>query len=344
VGSEGSLLDNKFHSTQLGGLNKSKWSELSMNLLDSGDVSDHPYQTQFEAYFTALNANQEMPLTSLAHALRTHDLPSGSGAGSALAIAAHPDDIEFYMAGTLLLLKHAGWRIHYCNLSSGNCGSVRLDAAKTRATRRKEARRAATILGAQWHPPVADDLEIIYDVPTLRRVASLVREVRPRIVLTHSPQDYMEDHTNTCRLAVTAAFARGMPNFKTRPARRHVENEVTVYHAMPHGLQDGLRRRITAGAFVNTVSVHALKRRALAAHVSQKEWLDTSQGMDSYLAAVDAISRSVGKMSGRFEHAEGWRRHSHLGFSATDADPLRDILGKDYRLNGSYERRLQSAG
>lgn len=74
VGSEGSLLDNKFHSTQLGGLNKSKWCELSMKPLDSGDVSDHPYQTQFEAFFTALNADHEMPLTSLAHALRTHEV------------------------------------------------------------------------------------------------------------------------------------------------------------------------------------------------------------------------------------------------------------------------------
>lgn len=74
VGSEGSLLDNKFHSTQLGGLNKGQWSELSMKMLDSGDVSDHPYQTQFEAFFTALNTGHEMPLTSLAHALRTHEV------------------------------------------------------------------------------------------------------------------------------------------------------------------------------------------------------------------------------------------------------------------------------
>lgn len=74
VGSEGSLLDNKFHSTQLGGLNKGKWSELSMKLLDSGDVSDHPYQTQFEAFFAAVQAGHEMPLTSLAHALRTHEV------------------------------------------------------------------------------------------------------------------------------------------------------------------------------------------------------------------------------------------------------------------------------
>ena len=74
VGSEGSLLDNKFHSTQLGGLNKGKWCELSLKMLDSGDVSDHPYQTQFESFFTALSADVEMPLTSLAQALRTHEV------------------------------------------------------------------------------------------------------------------------------------------------------------------------------------------------------------------------------------------------------------------------------
>ena len=51
VGSEGSLLDNKFYSAKFAGLDKSKWSELSMKMLDSGDVSDHPYQIQFEAFF-----------------------------------------------------------------------------------------------------------------------------------------------------------------------------------------------------------------------------------------------------------------------------------------------------
>lgn len=74
VGSDGSLLDNKIYSTQLGGLDKSRWSELSMKLLDSGDVSDHPYQMQFQAFFDALDQDKEMPLTSLAHALRTHEI------------------------------------------------------------------------------------------------------------------------------------------------------------------------------------------------------------------------------------------------------------------------------
>jgi predicted dehydrogenase len=72
VGSKGSLLDNKFYSTDLGALNKNKWSELSMKMLDSGDVSDHPYQTQFEAFFEAVDEDKEMPLTSLSDALETH--------------------------------------------------------------------------------------------------------------------------------------------------------------------------------------------------------------------------------------------------------------------------------
>jgi predicted dehydrogenase len=74
VGSEGSLLDNKFYSTRFGALNKNKWSELSMKMLDSGDVSDHPYQTQFEAFFRAVDEGREMPLTSLTDAMKTHEV------------------------------------------------------------------------------------------------------------------------------------------------------------------------------------------------------------------------------------------------------------------------------
>ena len=70
VGSHGSVLDNKFHSAKLK-TDKAQWSELSMKMLDSGDVSDHPYQSQFQAFFDALDKNQDMPLTSFTDALRT---------------------------------------------------------------------------------------------------------------------------------------------------------------------------------------------------------------------------------------------------------------------------------
>ncbi|MDA7915955.1 Gfo/Idh/MocA family oxidoreductase [Verrucomicrobia bacterium] len=71
VGSEGSLLDDKFHSTKLG-TNKAAWSKLSMTMLDSGDVSDHPYSTQFESFFTALTKGKDMPLTSFNDAFKSH--------------------------------------------------------------------------------------------------------------------------------------------------------------------------------------------------------------------------------------------------------------------------------
>ena len=43
-----------------------------MDMLDSGDVSDHPYQTQFEAFFQALDNGREMPLTTLTDAMHAH--------------------------------------------------------------------------------------------------------------------------------------------------------------------------------------------------------------------------------------------------------------------------------
>jgi N-acetylglucosamine malate deacetylase 1 len=258
----------------------------------------------------------------------------------AIAIGAHPDDIEFGMAGTLRMLQRVGWETHYLNVANGSCGSRRHRAAQLIALRRQEARAAARVLGAHWHPSLVNDLEILYELKTLRRLAAVLREVKPSIVLTQSPEDYMEDHTSTCRLAVTAAFSLGMANFRTVPARPAIDVELVLYHALPHGLCDGLRRRVVPGAFVNTTPIHALKLAALAKHESQQDWLDASQGMNSYLRTMDAMSREVGRLSRRFTHAEGWRRHSHLGFSASEVDPLAAALGKDYLVNTRYEASL----
>jgi len=259
---------------------------------------------------------------------------------SALAIFAHPDDIEFVAAGTLLLLKQRGWEIHYLNVSTGNCGSAEFSPAKTRRVRLAEAKAAAKILGAHFHAPLCDDLEILYEVKTLRRIAAVIRATQASIVLTHSPQDYMEDHMTTCRLAVTAAFTHGMPNFQSLPPRPTYAHDVTVYHAMPHGLCDPLRRRIVPGSFVNTTAVHATKLQALAAHQSQQGWLDVSQGMNSYLRSMEDMSHAVGRLSKKFRLAEGWRRHLHLGFSASEIDPLGEALGVDHLVNRAYERTL----
>jgi predicted dehydrogenase len=74
VGSEGSLLDNRLHSNVLHGEDRQRWKELPFKPVDSGDVSDHPYQAQFEAFFAALAKGEDMPLTSLRDAVRTHEV------------------------------------------------------------------------------------------------------------------------------------------------------------------------------------------------------------------------------------------------------------------------------
>ncbi len=250
----------------------------------------------------------------------------------AFAIAAHPDDIEFVMAGTLIRLKRAGYEIHYMNVANGCCGSKEWSAAHTAEKRAREALAAADLIGAKFHPSLVNDMEVFYDDHSVRRLAAVFREVAPEIVLTHAPADYMEDHVNTCRLAVTAAFARGMPNYITEPHRPPSDNPVTVYHAQPHGNRDPLGAVVVPEIFVDTTDVLDEKVRMLACHASQMRWLDQSQGMNSYLQEMQDLGREVGRMSGSFAVAEGWRKHLYRGFCAADDDPLAKALAEHVRV------------
>ena len=243
-----------------------------------------------------------------------------------LAIAAHPDDIEFLMSGTLMALGDVGYAIHYLNIANGCCGTAEYDASTIAKIRRSEAMEAASMIGATFHDSLCNDLEIFYDQPTLAKVASVVRLARPSIVLTHAPVDYMEDHTNACRLAITAAFSRGMPNFQVDPPRDTYSDPLTIYHAQPYSHFDPLRRMVQPDLWVDVSDKLEQKVAMLARHESQKKWLDESQGLDSYLQTLRDLDSIGGRASGRFEYAEGWRRHSHLGFCGPNDDPLGEAL------------------
>src|SRR5204863_9916735 len=106
------------------------------------------------------------------------------------------------------------------------------------------------------------------------------------------------------------------------------------------GLCDGLRQPIDAELFIDTGAVQKEKLAALAEHRTQQEWLDVSQGMNSYLRAMDEMSRAVGKMSRKFKHAEGWRRHSHLGFCSESEDPLAAELSGAHVFRKSKQSNL----
>ena len=259
----------------------------------------------------------------------------------AFAIAAHPDDIEFMMTGTLIMLKEAGYAIHTMNLCNGSCGTATEDHDSIVIRRTQEAFEAAKTIGATFHQPLVDDLDLFYERSTISKVCAIIREVAPTILLLPSPEDYMEDHMNAARVAVTAAFCRGMGNFETTPSTPPIPGEVTLYHALPWGLRDSLRRPVRPGQFVNITTALELKRAALACHKSQKEWLDTSQGIDSYLHIMEDMSRQVGLLSGRYAYAEGWRRHLHLGFCGEKADPLTAALGESAFVSAEYEAGIR---
>lgn len=245
---------------------------------------------------------------------------------SVLAIAAHPDDIEFNMAGTMLQLARRGWELHYINLCDGSRGSTTMSQAKCAATRLQESKDACKVLGATFYPPIYADMEATYSFENLAKVTAVLRTARPSIVLTHSPSDYMEDHEVACRLAVSAAFSHGMPNLESDPPVDAYYDPVTVYHAQPVGNKTPLGEWVKPHFCVDHTDCIGVKTEALAAHASQKEWLDESQGMDSYLLTMKEACAEIGRMSGRFEYAEGWRKHLHWGFCGPDDDPLRDAL------------------
>ena len=242
-------------------------------------------------------------------------------AKSAFAIAAHPDDIEFMMAGTLLRLKELGYEIHYMNIATGSLGSTVYDAAELTELRRAEAMEAAKLAGAVYHESLVPDLEVFYDLETLAKLVPVVREVDPEIVLTHGPYDYMEDHINAGRLAVSAAFCRGMKNFKCVPSPCRM-TDVCVYHSLPLSLKDQLNRPIIPDVFVDVTSTIQTKRDMLCCHRTQKQWLDDTQGLDAYLDDMQSRCAAMGKLSGFCDLAEGWIRHNPIGFCGETFDPL----------------------
>ncbi len=246
----------------------------------------------------------------------------------ALAVGAHPDDVEFMMAGTLAMLGDAGYELHIFTVGNGNCGSAVHTHDEICRLRAAEAHDAAKVIDATYHEGLVNDIEIFYEENILRRVTALVRELEPEIVLTQSPNDYMEDHQNTSRLMVTACFTRCMPNWLSHPAQAATFQDVYLYHSNPHGNYDAMRNLVVPSLYVDIADKIEVKDEMLRRHVSQKQWLDTSQGMDAYLISMREVCAQMGSLAPQpLSYAEGFRQHLHLGLSAQDCDKLAEVLG-----------------
>src|SRR5205823_1485532 len=252
-----------------------------------------------------------------------------------LSVLAHPDDAEFLCAGTLLrLVREHRWQAHIASMTPGDCGSAELPAEEISRIRRAEGARAAALLGGRYHCLEERDLLICYGDQSLERVTRLLREVRPTIVLTHSPADYMLDHEMTSTIVRAAAFAAPVPNFRTEEGGRRAEKEralelaqganaprseqhhspLTTHHSpltnIPHLYycdpiegKDLLGRDVEPGFCIDVSKLIDAKADMLASHASQREWLLKHHGMDQYLEAMREWGRRRGRGIGA-EYAE----------------------------------------
>ncbi len=227
-----------------------------------------------------------------------------------LAIHAHPDDVEFQCAGTLILLGRAGHEITIVTMTPGDCGSREMGPEEIAAVRRSEAQRAADLIGATYECLEFRDLSIVIDNESKRRVTEAIRRHRPDIVFTAPPVDYMDDHEATSHLVRDACFNASCPNYATRqwdPATP-TEKIPHLYYVDPVEGHDLFGTPITPHFYVDITSTFDKKREMLACHESQRAWLQAQHRVDEYLDSQHRWSTTRGQQTG-VQFAEAFRQH-----------------------------------
>ncbi len=241
-----------------------------------------------------------------------------------LSIGAHPDDAEFMCTGTLALLHERGWQVHIATMTPGDCGTVQYSREEISRIRKGEAARAAALLDGTYHCLECGDIFILYDRPTLLKAIELVRKVRPRIVFTLSPSDYMVDHENASRLAQTACFCCGVVNVET-PGAGPFEPIPYLYYMDAVEGKDNFGNEIEPGMIVDISSVMDIKEKMLCCHESQRDWLRKHHGMDEYVNMMRAFAEKRGARISR-SFGEGFRQH--LGHAYPQDNILKKELGE----------------
>jgi LmbE family N-acetylglucosaminyl deacetylase len=191
---------------------------------------------------------------------------------SAMAIVAHPDDIEFSSVGTLARWLKAGARVAYVLCTSGDVGIADPGMTRQRATeiRESEARAAAEVVGVKDITFLREPDGMLEATISLRK--KLVREIRrfmPEVVVTGDPTvvwsgpDYINhpDHRAASLAAVDAVFpASGQPN---------LFEELAAEGLSAHKVRKLLATSWDGDTYISIDETIDLKIQALRAHKSQ---------------------------------------------------------------------------
>jgi len=241
-----------------------------------------------------------------------------------LAFGCHPDDIEFMCAGTLALLKQKGCEIHLATMTGGECGSKDLRPQEIRAKRLKEAQNSADVLGAGYHYAGGADLEIEYVLHYRQLTTRVIRQVRPDIVLTNPPVDYLADHEMTSLLVRNACFVAPVMNFDAGSGVEPTAKVPTLYYWSAMGQVDWFGNPVQLHFGIDIAGTIETKTKMLQCHESQKAWLQYINGWDEYTRNMIAESKRMGAMFG-VELAEGFTQH--LGAAYPHDNLLAELLG-----------------
>ncbi|HKE27222.1 MAG TPA: PIG-L family deacetylase [Bryobacteraceae bacterium] len=223
-----------------------------------------------------------------------------------LAIHAHPDDVEILAGGTLALLAGKGHSITITTFTPGDCGSHDKASDEIAAVRRREAASAALEIGAEYRCLEMRDLMIFNDDACRRRVTEALRQTRPQVVLAPSPVDYLCDHETASVVVRDACFAAPLPNYRTASAP--IEAIPHLYLMDPIAGRDREGRVVQPDFVVDVSATFERKRRMLAEHRSQREWLRHHHGVDEYLQEMERWTRDRGTLAG-VSYGEGFRQY-----------------------------------
>jgi LmbE family N-acetylglucosaminyl deacetylase len=191
-----------------------------------------------------------------------------------LAVGAHPDDLEILCGGTLARFVREGHEVVMCHASKGDKGSFVHASEEIARIRGAEARRAAEIAGARYATLGFPDGEVnAADAKQQHAVVELVRDVRPDLILTHSPGDYHSDHNELSRLVFDCSFHATLPLYVT--GRPHHDTVAPIYH-----IETVAGVGFDPTEYVDITDVIDVKAAMLEAHESQLAWLRDHDGVD----------------------------------------------------------------
>jgi LmbE family N-acetylglucosaminyl deacetylase len=193
-----------------------------------------------------------------------------------LVVVAHPDDIDFGIAGTAAVLVGAGCHVTYALCTSGEAGiPEEMDRAELAAMREREQRTAAAKVGvSDVHFLGQPDGHLEANLELRKVISRVIRQVKPDVVITQSPERRYErifashpDHLACAEATISAIY----PDARNPHAHVELLDEGHEPHAVDWvWITQGREPNLA----VNISNVMDHKVAALSSHSSQVEWID----------------------------------------------------------------------